>query len=112
VVANDADGQRCNLLTHQTKRMCSPCLMITNHSGEMFPRMLDPAAGPADGDAEPAAEAAEAEAAGEEEGGGAGDGEGEEAAAAAGAGGGRRRRAKPARLLFDRILADVPCSGE
>ncbi|KIY92797.1 hypothetical protein MNEG_15166 [Monoraphidium neglectum] len=107
VVANDADGQRCNLLTHQTKRMCSPCLMITNHSGEMFPRMLDPAAGPADANADAAAGE---EAAGEEE--GVGDGEGEEGAAAAGAGGGRRRRAKPARLLFDRILADVPCSGD
>lgn len=98
VVANDADGQRCNLLTHQTKRMCSPCLMITNHGGEMFPRMFDPsaAAGKAeDGEAEGDAEA-----------------EGEDGGDGGGAAGGKRKRAKQPRLLFDRILADVPCSGE
>ena len=39
VVANDADFKRCNLLTHQTKRVCSPCLMVTNHSGEQFPEV-------------------------------------------------------------------------
>ena len=37
VVANDADFQRCNLLTHQTKRVCSPCLLVTNHGAEYFP---------------------------------------------------------------------------
>jgi hypothetical protein len=31
VVANDVDFKRCNLLTHQTKRVCSPCLLVTNH---------------------------------------------------------------------------------
>jgi 16S rRNA C967 or C1407 C5-methylase (RsmB/RsmF family) len=31
VVANDVDPKRCNLLTHQTKRMCSPALIVTNH---------------------------------------------------------------------------------
>lgn len=37
VVANDADFKRCNLLQHQTKRVCSPCLVVTNHSAEQFP---------------------------------------------------------------------------
>lgn len=61
VVANDADAQRCNLLTHQTKRICSPCLIVTNHGAERYPGV-----GPKDG--EP--------------------------------------------LKFDRILCDVPCSGD
>lgn len=61
VVANDADFQRCNLLTHQTKRVCSPNLMVTNHSAEHFPELKG-----LDG--------------------------------------------KPVR--FDRILCDVPCSGD
>ena len=39
VVANDVDHKRCNLLTHQTKRVCSPCLMVTNHAGELFPEV-------------------------------------------------------------------------
>ncbi|EFN50527.1 hypothetical protein CHLNCDRAFT_55780, partial [Chlorella variabilis] len=37
VVANDADGKRCSLLTHQTKRMCSPALVVTNHEAQAFP---------------------------------------------------------------------------
>ena len=36
VVANDADLKRCNLLTHQTKRANSPCLLVTNHEGQNF----------------------------------------------------------------------------
>ena len=39
VVANDSDHKRCNLLTHQTKRVCSPCLIVTNHGGEQFPEV-------------------------------------------------------------------------
>jgi 16S rRNA C967 or C1407 C5-methylase (RsmB/RsmF family) len=39
VVANDADAARCNLLTHQTKRMCSPCLLISNHDATRFPTL-------------------------------------------------------------------------
>ena len=90
VVANDADAQRCNLLTHQTKRMCSPCLIVTNHDGQMFPRITPLKKG--------SATAAIAEAAGlgmavEKEGGKGGvkGGDG---------------------LLYDRILCDVPCSGD
>ena len=37
MVANDADARRCNLLTHQTKRMCSPALVVTNHDATMMP---------------------------------------------------------------------------
>lgn len=57
VVANDSDAKRCNLLTHQTKRMCSPSLLITNHMGQRFPTL-------------------------------------------------------PGGPIFDRILCDVPCSGD
>lgn len=81
VVANDADFMRCNLLTHQTKRVCSPCLLVTNHNAERFPVYLS---GPAAG----------------------ADEYGKAAAAAAGGGGGR------VEVRFDRILADVPCSGD
>lgn len=42
VIANDADFNRCSLLTHQTKRVCSPCLMVTNHSAEYFPALKGP----------------------------------------------------------------------
>eukprot|EP00887_Chlorella_sp_A99_P007303 scaffold2.g7303.t1 len=44
VLANDADLQRCNLLTHQTKRHNSPALLVTNHEAQLFPLIhnLDP----------------------------------------------------------------------
>jgi 16S rRNA C967 or C1407 C5-methylase (RsmB/RsmF family) len=100
VVANDADAQRCNLLTHQTKRMCSPCLMVTNHEAQAFPRirasLLDK---PAPGSAAAAAAAVEAAVGG----GDAGD---------AGAGVVTGRVHREDTMLFDRILADVPCSGD
>ncbi|XP_042485041.1 RNA cytosine-C(5)-methyltransferase NSUN2-like isoform X2 [Macadamia integrifolia] len=38
VIANDVDIQRCNLLIHQTKRMCSANLIVTNHEAQYFPR--------------------------------------------------------------------------
>ncbi|KAI8536301.1 hypothetical protein RHMOL_Rhmol10G0246900 [Rhododendron molle] len=37
VVANDVDVQRCNLLIHQTKRMCTANLLVTNHEAQHFP---------------------------------------------------------------------------
>ncbi|CAG9464524.1 unnamed protein product [Pedinophyceae sp. YPF-701] len=46
VVANDADTQRCNLLTHQTKRLCSPCMLITNHEAQNFPVVSAPDGSP------------------------------------------------------------------
>ncbi|MFS8004164.1 putative multisite-specific tRNA:(cytosine-C(5))-methyltransferase [Helianthus anomalus] len=36
VVANDVDVQRCNLLIHQTKRMCTANLVVTNHEAQHF----------------------------------------------------------------------------
>ncbi|KAK9814454.1 hypothetical protein WJX72_006165 [[Myrmecia] bisecta] len=65
VVANDSDAQRCNLLTHQTKRMCSPALVVTNHDATTYP-MVAPRGVP------------------KEVGG----------------------------VKYDRILCDVPCSGD
>ncbi|XP_021758482.1 tRNA (cytosine(34)-C(5))-methyltransferase-like [Chenopodium quinoa] len=37
VVANDVDIQRSNLLIHQTKRMCTANLIVTNHEAQDFP---------------------------------------------------------------------------
>lgn len=37
VIANDVDVQRCNLLIHQTKRMCTANLIVTNHEAQHFP---------------------------------------------------------------------------
>lgn len=37
MVANDVDVQRCNLLIHQTKRMCTANLIVTNHEAQNFP---------------------------------------------------------------------------
>ncbi|XP_052188325.1 uncharacterized protein LOC127798767 [Diospyros lotus] len=37
VMANDVDVQRCNLLIHQTKRMCTANLIVTNHEAQHFP---------------------------------------------------------------------------
>ncbi|KAJ2507423.1 tRNA (cytosine-5-)-methyltransferase ncl1, partial [Coemansia sp. RSA 2052] len=61
VVANDADYKRACLLVHQTNRLNSPNVVVTNHSGERFPNIYRP---------------------------------------------GREI------VQFDRILCDVPCSGD
>ncbi|XP_062099920.1 uncharacterized protein LOC133805778 [Humulus lupulus] len=37
VVANDLDVARCHLLIHQTKRMCTANLIVTNHEAQHFP---------------------------------------------------------------------------
>ena len=62
VVANDTEAQRCNLLIHQTGRMRSPGLVVTNHEAQQFPLV-------------------------------------------------RCSKDDPG-LLFDRVLCDVPCSGD
>lgn len=36
-MANDLDVQRCNLLIHQTKRMCTANLIVINHEAQQFP---------------------------------------------------------------------------
>ncbi|KAF8404637.1 hypothetical protein HHK36_009525 [Tetracentron sinense] len=76
VIANDVDVQRCNLLIHQTKRMCSANLIVTNHEAQHFPgchlnkSCLD---------------ASEM---------------------------GSAKEQSISELLFDRVLCDVPCSGD
>lgn len=65
VVANDADVQRCNMLTHQTQRIRSPAMIITNHEAQRFPLLWD-----------------------------------------------LNPESSDQRVLFDRILCDVPCSGD
>jgi len=69
VVANDADAKRCNLLTHQLKRMCSPALIIVNHQGQALPKLTNLAV-PGD------------------------------------------TTNNNASIMYDRILCDVPCSGD
>ncbi|XP_009410140.2 uncharacterized protein LOC103992235 isoform X1 [Musa acuminata AAA Group] len=74
VIANDVDVQRCNLLIHQTKRMCTANLVVTNHEAQHFPTcsfMKDH----------------EEIFKGEEE-------------------------LSKSNLQFDRVLCDVPCSGD
>ncbi|KAJ3707327.1 hypothetical protein LUZ61_011032 [Rhynchospora tenuis] len=66
VIANDVDVQRCNLLIHQTKRMSTANLIVTNHEAQHFPGISV-----------------------------GGDGQVEKS-----------------QLLFDRVLCDVPCSGD
>ncbi len=44
VVANDSETQRCNLLVHQTNRMHSPALVVTNHDASNFPLLNQKAA--------------------------------------------------------------------
>ncbi|KAI9764926.1 MAG: hypothetical protein M1840_007951 [Geoglossum simile] len=71
VIANDADFKRAYMLVHQTKRLNSPNLIVTNHDATLFPsiRLPSPTALPGE-------------------------------------------RPKSRYLKFDRILADVPCSGD
>ncbi|XP_062195664.1 uncharacterized protein LOC133898879 isoform X2 [Phragmites australis] len=37
VIANDVNAQRCDILIHNTKRMCTANLMVTNHEAQNFP---------------------------------------------------------------------------
>ena len=65
VIANDSDQKRAYMLVHQGKRLQTPCLMVTNHAAQEFPKIW------MDHDSE-----------------------------------------NPYYLQFDRVLADVPCSGD
>jgi len=67
VVANDSDNARCYMLTHQVKRLQSPCILITNHDAACMPNIYIP-----DPD----------------------------------------RPGKNTPVKFDRILCDVPCTGD
>ena len=37
IIANDVDFQRCNMMTHQVKRMVSPNILITSADAALFP---------------------------------------------------------------------------
>ena len=65
LVANDVDYKRAQLLVHQTKRLNSPNLVVTNHDASLFPSIRIPSEGKTE-----------------------------------------------QYLKFDRILADVPCTGD
>ena len=39
VIANDMEIKRCNLLTHQMKRLQSPCVVVTNHDASIMPNV-------------------------------------------------------------------------
>uniref|UniRef100_A0A2P2JR22 Uncharacterized protein MANES_12G131000 n=1 Tax=Rhizophora mucronata TaxID=61149 RepID=A0A2P2JR22_RHIMU len=74
VIANDLDVQRCNLLIHQTKRMCTANLMVTNNEAQQFPGCRINKIG---------LKASKTE-----------------------------HETHLSQLLFDRVLCDVPCSGD
>ncbi|KAF7291909.1 tRNA (Cytosine-5-)-methyltransferase [Mycena indigotica] len=67
LIANDNDHKRTHLLIHQSARLPSPALMVTNLDASIYPHMKVPS---------------------------------------------RRHPNKLEPLLFDRILCDVPCSGD
>ncbi|MCO5599395.1 hypothetical protein L7F22_053497 [Adiantum nelumboides] len=88
VVANDVDVQRCHLLIHQTKRMCSPNVIVTNHEAQHFPGLRK--------DKLVACKLSSAQE------------NGSRLCADAMNSEGTEERG----LVFDRILCDVPCSGD
>ena len=85
VLANDADNKRCHLLVSRAGRLRSPRLVVCNHDARLLPEQIGSGGGGGDTDEALAAEAQTV------------------AASAA---------AATAALQFDRVLADVPCSGD
>ncbi|CAN0859746.1 RNA cytosine C(5)-methyltransferase NSUN2 [Linum grandiflorum] len=69
IIANDLDVQRCNLLIHQTKRMCTANLIVTNNEAQQLPGCRLSKVLP-------------------------------------------KHERNIGQLLFDRVLCDVPCSGD
>ncbi|KAF7795210.1 hypothetical protein EIP86_006360 [Pleurotus ostreatoroseus] len=78
LIANDSDYKRTHLLIHQSARLPSPALMVTNHDASIFPAIKIPS---------------------------------EHLVFAPGT---KTRvvNKRQHQLLFDRILCDVPCSGD
>ncbi|KZV53762.1 tRNA (cytosine(34)-C(5))-methyltransferase [Dorcoceras hygrometricum] len=76
VIANDLDVQRCNLLIHQTKRMCTANLIVTNHEAQHFPSCHFKKNNSVDSEV------------------------------------GIVKEISISQLQFDRVLCDVPCSGD
>ncbi|KAF8475642.1 S-adenosyl-L-methionine-dependent methyltransferase, partial [Kalaharituber pfeilii] len=70
VIANDADYKRSHMLIHQTKRLNSPNLIVTNNDATAFPSLIKSVKKMPNG------------------------------------------KLKNTYLKYDRILADVPCSGD
>uniref|UniRef100_A0A1D1ZIH6 tRNA (Cytosine(34)-C(5))-methyltransferase n=2 Tax=Anthurium amnicola TaxID=1678845 RepID=A0A1D1ZIH6_9ARAE len=89
VIANDVDVQRCNLLIHQTKRMCSANLIVTNHEAQHFPscRLANTSLELCNMEHENGGLTSSSSSRQVEE-------------------------ASNNQLLFDRVLCDVPCSGD
>ncbi|KAI0088251.1 cytosine-5--methyltransferase [Irpex rosettiformis] len=78
LIANDSDNKRTHMLIHQSSRLPSPALMVTNHDASIYPAIKIPS---------------------------------EQIAFPSGT----KTRViskKQHQLLFDRILCDVPCSGD
>ncbi|KAL6051390.1 tRNA (cytosine(34)-C(5))-methyltransferase [Balamuthia mandrillaris] len=91
VVGNDVDEKRCYLLVHQVQRLASPCVMMSNYPAQGFPLIKlekgsDPVYHMAGYSSSPSSSSSlqQKEAEGE----------------------------KNNLLYFDRILCDVPCSGD
>lgn len=70
VIANDADYRRSHMLIHQTKRLNSPNLIVTNNDATAFPSLIKSSVVGANG------------------------------------------KVRNTYMKFDRVLADVPCSGD
>jgi len=68
VIANDADLERCSMLTHQMKRINSPSLMVLHHEAQQIPVLWEKT--------------------------------------------GEGATLKRTPMRYDRVLADVPCSGD
>ncbi len=82
IIANDSDAKRVTLLKHQAVRIPSPNLIVTNADARFFPHITVPYLS--------AADKAKAEASNGEV----------------------KVRVENRELRYDRILADVPCSGD
>lgn len=105
VIANDADTKRAYLLVHQLKRYGSSAFLVTTHDGQQFPNIYrkdaaDPAAAAAAAASSSAAAAAPTSAASST------------SAAAAAAFNPHSTLFGSTLIEFDRILCDVPCSGD
>lgn len=82
VVANDSSTDRAYLLVHQCRRLCSPHLMVTTHMAQQFPTTVRHVH----------------------------RNEANASATSTNSGDATSVVAEP--VLFDRVLADVPCSGD
>ena len=106
VIANDADTKRAYLLVHQLKRYGSSAFLVTTHDGQQFPNIYrkdatTTPAGAADAAASSSAAAAAPTSAASS------------TSAAAAASFNAPSATQGSTLVeFDRILCDVPCSGD